>query len=183
MPRVIFQRCGADNNKYYFDELTSASISSDMSPLEISAGWSMFPVAVLNGTSTFEMQFTTGRFDANLFAMTNAEDFKENNEYALSTSERYQISPEHTIELKWEPIKGTIQINGLEETDSETVEDGYYKVAGKVLTFNDNLEGYVEVIYDHILQGVQEVRITNRKAAVGSATAIWPVRNIRGLAA
>ena len=50
VPRVVFKRC--DGAKFSFDELTSASVAADIGTIEINAGDSLFPVAVLPGQST-----------------------------------------------------------------------------------------------------------------------------------
>lgn len=50
VPRVVFKRC--DGQKFAFSELTSASIAADIGTIEINAGDSLFPVAVLPGQST-----------------------------------------------------------------------------------------------------------------------------------
>ena len=85
VPRLWFKRC--DGKVFYFDELTQASIAPQINQTEINAGWSMFPVAYLPGQSTFELQATSGKFEADLFAMTNAVEFRENANYELFTTE------------------------------------------------------------------------------------------------
>ena len=47
---MIFKRC--DGRKFYFDELTAATVTPTIQTTEINAGWSLFPVAVLPGQST-----------------------------------------------------------------------------------------------------------------------------------
>ena len=57
VPRVVFKRC--DGAKFYMDELTAATVSANIDTMEINAGWSLVPVAVLPGASTFTMSFTS----------------------------------------------------------------------------------------------------------------------------
>lgn len=74
VPEVWFRRSG-DHRVFHFDKLTSASASADIQTNEVNAGWSLFPVAYLPGQSTFEIQMTSGEFNADLFAMANATTF------------------------------------------------------------------------------------------------------------
>jgi hypothetical protein len=39
VPKVIFKRC--DGRKFLFDELTAATVTPQMNPMEINAGWSL----------------------------------------------------------------------------------------------------------------------------------------------
>ena len=39
VPRVVFKRC--DGKKWYFDELTAATVSADIQTIDINAGWSL----------------------------------------------------------------------------------------------------------------------------------------------
>lgn len=75
VPKMWFKRC--DGSVFYFDELTDASVTPNVEYMDVSAGWSVFPVAQLPGQSTFEMSITTAKFDADLFSMANATKFEE----------------------------------------------------------------------------------------------------------
>lgn len=173
VPRVIFKRC--DGKKYYFDELTAATVSANIDTLDVNAGWSLFPVAVLPGSSTFEMNFTSGKFDADLFAMANKTEFSQNSNYELDTSERHELDTNHEIELLQTPVADSIYIAGMEATSEQTVASGKYKVDGKKITFSaDDDIDFVDVIYAYVKE-VQEAIITNKESAIGEAAAIWPV--------
>ena len=39
VPRVVFKRC--DGAKFYFDELTAATVSANIETTDIQAGWSL----------------------------------------------------------------------------------------------------------------------------------------------
>ena len=134
-----------------------------------------FPVAVLPGSSTFEMNFTSGKFDADLFAMANKTEFSQNSNYELDTSERHEPDANHEIELLQTPVADSIYIAGMEATDEQTVASGKYKVDGKKITFSaDDDIDFVDVIYAYVKE-VQEAIITNKESAIGEAAAIWPV--------
>jgi len=57
VPKVIFRRC--DGNAYAFTELSSATVTANIETMDINGGWSLFPLAVLPGNSTFTMNFTS----------------------------------------------------------------------------------------------------------------------------
>lgn len=175
VPKVIFRRC--DGHAYAFDELTAATVSANIDTLDINAGWSLFPVAVLPGSSTFTMNFTCGKFDADLFAMANKTEYSTNANYAMPTSERHEPDANHQIELLQTPIEGSIYIAGLEPvtTQSGTIVSGKYLVNGKKITFSaDDDIDFVDVVYNYTKE-VSEAIITNKESAIGECTAIWPV--------
>lgn len=173
VPRVVFKRC--DGNKYYFDELTAATVSANIDTIDVQAGWSLFPVAVLPGSSTFEMNFTSGKFDADLFAMANKTEYKQNADYEMSTGERHEPNADHEIELLETPVEGSIYIAGMQITTEQTIPTGKYKVDGKKITFSaDDDIDFVDVVYDYVKE-VQEAIITNKESAIGEAVAMWPV--------
>lgn len=156
---------------------------------EINAGWSLFPVAVLPGQSTFEMSCTSGKFEADLFLMTNAiEEFSENASYEMPCTERHTIGSDRTIKLAHPVAKNddayVIAIEGFEPGDEAA--EGVYKVevteaegetAGyTVLTFSEDdvLNGTVLVNYSY-LETVQEINIDNKASAIGEAIMQYPV--------
>jgi hypothetical protein len=141
----------------------------------MNAGWSLFPVAVLPGSSTFTMNFTSGKFDADLFAMANKTEFKQNTNYELDTAERYEPNSDHEIELLQTPVADTIYIAGMQATNEQVIPTGKYKVDGKKITFSaDDDIDYVDVVYKYVKE-VAEAIITNKESAIGEASAIWPV--------
>ena len=175
VPKVIFRRC--DGHAFSFDELTAATVSANIETMDINAGWSLFPVAVLPGSSTFTMNFTCGKFDADLFAMANKTEYETNANYALPTGERHEPDANHQIELIQTPIEGSVYIAGMEPitTQSGTVTAGHYLINGKKITFSadDDIE-YVDVVYDYTKE-VQEAIVTNKESAIGECVALWPV--------
>ena len=163
------------------DELTAATVSANIDTMDINAGWSLFPVAVLPGQSTFTMSFTSGKFDTAMFGRANAiKDIAESNDdhawrtnsnYAMSTGERYTPdATTHKITLLHTPITGSIYIAGMEEvTGSGTIVSGKYLVNGSDVTFSadDDIE-YVDVVYDYTKE-VTEAIVTNKESAIGEA--------------
>lgn len=185
VPKVIFDRC--DGKRFAFDELTAATVTPNIETTPINAGWSMYPVAVLPGQSSFEMTITSGQFDAELFSMANRTEYTHRGgdgeeKYTLATSERYEVKPDNTITLEHIPVDGTIYISGLEETTEETVAAGTYKVATSkgenpvtTITFAaaDKLK-IVEIVYDYEQEAMEAI-IDNKSSAIGQAACIWPV--------
>ena len=186
MPKVIFDRC--DGKRFAFDELTAATVTPNIETTPINAGWSMYPVAVLPGQSSFEMTITSGQFDAELFSMANRVDYVHRGgdgeeTYTLATSERYEVKNDHTVTLDHVAVDGTIYISGMEETTETTPSAGEYKVATSgtgdeqktVITFAaaDNLK-IIEVVYDYEQEAMEAI-IDNKSSAIGQAACIWPV--------
>lgn len=169
VPQLFFKRC--DGHVFHFNELTQASVTPNIQTTEINAGWSLYPVAVLPGQSTLEMQVTSGKFEAELFSMTNAVDFAENTAYEMPTKETQKIDDTaHTITLLQTPVAGSVFINGLTETTDYTVD-----VATKKITFTDTaLTGEIEVAYNYTAT-VREAQIDNKASAVGEAVLRYPV--------
>ena len=112
--------------------------------------------------------------------MANATEYKDNATYAMPTSERHEIVSAE-ITLIETPITGSVAIRGMEEVESNP-DAGEFVVTGKKITFNAEEEGTIEVIYDYE-KAVQEAIIDNKSSAIGEASCIWPVKNIRGFAA
>ena len=129
------------------------------------------------------MSFTTGKFDADLFAMANKTEYKANASYEMDTAERHEPDANHEIELLQTPVADTVFIAGMEETSEQTVPTGKYKITGKKIAFSaDDDIDFVDVIYKYVKE-VSEAIITNKESAIGECSCIWPVKNIRGLAA
>lgn len=155
-----FKRC--DGKIFYFDELTQASITANPQFTEINAGWSTVPVAYLPGQSTFEMQVTSAKFEADLFAMTNATNFKTEDKFELPVHEHLTVDSEKAITLSQAPKTGTVSIGNL-------VADTDFTVAEKKVTITSATAGD-EVDVEYIAETSAEVaEITNKTSAVGEA--------------
>lgn len=179
VPRLWFKRC--DGRMFYFDELTAATVTPQVNYTEINAGWSLFPVAYLPGQSTFEMSITSGKFEADLFVMTNATKFEKNNAYKVPITEVLTLDGENQVDLAHDPVAGSVSIAGLTET-AQTPTEGKFKVtaandpAPAKITFyaNDVQGGIVEVSYFYN-EEAQEANIDNRSSAMGEAVMVYPV--------
>ena len=138
---------------------------------EINAGWSLYPVAYLPGQSTFEMSITSGKFEADLFVMTNATKFEENAAYQMPMTEVLVPDGENQVDLAHTPIKGTVSIAGMEET-AQNVVSGKFKVLDgeitKIQFFAGDITDDVEISYFYA-QDAQEANIDNRSSAMGEA--------------
>ena len=165
---------------------SSATVSANIDTMDINGGWSLFPLAVLPGSSTFTMTFTSAKFDTGLFAMANAikdtaEDekdhaWRQNANYVMSTGEHLELVS-NAVTLLYTPIADSVYIPGMEATTEETIAAGKYKVDvnTKKITFSaDDHLTYVDVVYDYT-QEVTEAIVTNKESAIGEAVAIWPV--------
>jgi hypothetical protein len=124
------------------------------------------------------MNFTCGQFDADLFAMANKVDYAQNSNYQMDTTERHTPDKStHKIELLHTPVEGSVFIDGMEPitTQSGTVTAGHYLINGKEITFSadDEIE-FADVVYAYV-QEAYEAIVTNKEAAIGECSAIWPV--------
>ncbi len=167
---------------FYFDELTQASVTPQVNYTEINAGWSLFPVAYLPGQSTFEMQVTSGKFEADLFVMTNATRFNTNANYQVPITEVLTLDGQNQVDLAHDPVSGSISIAGLEET-AQTPTEGKFKVTAasgstnaKVSFFAGDIEGGIVEISYFYYETAQEANIDNRSSAMGEAVMVYPVK-------
>lgn len=183
VPKLWFKRC--DGRVFMFDEQTQASVTPTVNTIDVQAGWSLFPVAVQPGQSTFDMSCTSGKFEADLFLMTNGiENFTENDAYLMPCTERLTVdATAHTVTLAHAVAKENdqyvISIDGFELGDAAAA--GVYTVTagntgnGSVITFSaDDAVTNVVVNYSYT-QTVQEINIDNKTSAIGEAIMQYPV--------
>ena len=179
VPRMWFKRC--DGRVFYFDELTNASVTPQVNYTEINAGWSLFPVAYLPGQSTFEMQVTSGKFEADLFIMTNSTEFKSNGSYEVPCTEVLTLDGQNEVSLAHDPISGSVSIANLEET-AQTPTEKHFKVTAaaggtpaKIKFYADDVQGGVVEVSYFYAAAAQEANITNQSSAMGEAVMVYPV--------
>lgn len=139
---------------------------------EINAGWSLYPVAYLPGQSTFEMSITSGKFEADLFVMTNATEFSTNAAYQVPCTEVLTPDGANEVELAHKPVTGTVSIAGMEET-AQTVTSGKFKIDNsgeitKIIFFAGDIADTVTISYFYA-EEAQEANIDNRSSAMGEA--------------
>ncbi len=190
VPHMWFKRC--DGKVFYFDELTQATVSPTINYTEVNAGWSLYPVAYLPGQSQFEMQITSGKFQADLFSMTNSTEFAENTSYDMPAAEHLVRDNDGKVVLAHTPITGSVYIKGLEQAAaSATLTSGKWKFdstdsEGKTIVFfmgedaqadtdDDVATGMpVEILYRYQVTA-NEAKIDNKSSAVGEAILVYPV--------
>ena len=148
-----------------------------------------FPVAVLPGASTFTMSLTSGKFDTRIFSMANAikdapedEDdhaWRDNADYVMATGEHLTLTLESgawSATLLETPIAGSVYVAGMEE--ASTAATGKFVIDGKKISFYeddfDAKHSSIDVTYEY-KKTVKEAIITNKEAAIGEASCIWPV--------
>lgn len=187
VPRLWFKRC--DGRMFYFDELTAATVTPQVNYTEINAGWSLFPVAYLPGQSTFEMSITSGKFEADLFVMTNATNFEENASYTVPFTETLQLDGSNHVSLSHDPIATSISVaadgdptRSIFEDTAQTPTAGHYKLTAAVgttpaqLAFADNdIQGGVVTVSYFYTESAMEAKIDNRSSAMGEAVMVYPV--------
>lgn len=128
---------------------------------------------MLPGASTLEVNFTSGKFQAELFSMTNAVDFEDNEHYQEFVTERIEpdTATKKKLVLSQTPIAGTISIGNL--TAEGATPD--YTVTDKTITLATATDApEVEVSYQ-VEAAVREALIDNRASAVGEVVLKYPV--------
>lgn len=175
VPKLYFQRC--DGKKYVFDEMTQASMSINQQPITINAGWSSYPVAYVPGSATLDMQFTSGKFDTELFSMTNTTNFEENERYEVYCAEKLTLKNDRTVTLSHTPVINTK--TGLEARNVTVTGVAPADVAVDGTTVTLSYEGAakdqeVEVVYMYEVTA-SEAKVDNISAAIGEAFIDYPV--------
>ena len=143
---------------------------------DVNAGWSLFPVAVLPGASTLEMNFTSGRFDAELFSMTNAVDFEDNADYEEMKTEVVTVGTDKKTLILSSKVtdKTTVVINGLELDTDFTVEDDVSGTFTKITLTSTTKASSITVNWTEKV-AVREALIDNQASAVCEVTIAYPV--------
>lgn len=149
------------------------------------------------------MNITSGKFEADLFVMANATNFKTlvsgTDEYAMMVTENLTPNASYEVTLTHTPLAATISIaypdNGTNhgQMSSSGTSDptaGQYKIVTSsgttklVFASADITAGVpVTVSYYYDLtpeidgtgEYVQEAKIDNRSSAIGEAILMWPV--------
>lgn len=115
-----------------------------------------------------EMQVTSAKFEADLFAMTNATSFKTESNFELPVHEHLTVSSEKTVTLAQTPKDGSVSIGNL-------VADTDFTVAEKIVTLTAETAG-TEIDVEYVTETSAEVaEITNKSSAVGTAILKYPV--------
>lgn len=129
------------------------------------------------------MSCTSGKFEADLFVMTNATKFEENTAYEMPTTERITLATDATeFELSRKIAEDKdgnpiINIAGMELGDAAAA--GVYTVdntgdKAKITIVAGDLGDLVVVNYSYI-ETVQEANIDNKSSAIGEAIMQYPV--------
>lgn len=129
------------------------------------------------------MSCTSGKFEADLFVMTNATKFEENTAYEMPTTERITLATDATeFELARKIAEDKdgnpiINIAGMELGDAAA--EGVYAVdntgdKAKITIVAGDLGDLVVVNYSYI-ETVQEANIDNKSSAIGEAIMQYPV--------
>ena len=61
-----------------------------------------------------EMQCTSGKFEADLFVMTNATNFVANSTYQVPKTEVLTLDGQNEVTLAEDPVSGSVSIAGME---------------------------------------------------------------------
>ena len=183
VPKVYLKRCG-DDKTFVLDEITQASVTPSVNTVEINAGWSLFPVAVLQGQSTFEMQITSGKFESELFEFSNNTKLGWQHDDAFEipgTAMEEVNATDNSITLPHKAVAGSVQIDQLEEANETG--DGKFRVevigSGNdqrtKITFEAAMAGKkVRVNYTYTAT-VDYINIDNKSSAICEAVLEFPV--------
>lgn len=185
VPELWFKR--NDGRIFHFDQLTAFNASPNVNFTEVNAGWSLYPVAYLPGQSTMEMQATSGQFNAEIFAMANGQNFKEEEVY-IPFTQVVELGNETSYTLEADGLVNDtdypITVEGMTKAETAgSMQAGFYYVGEAQngvaeMTFGSitNTEGVktVEITY-YCKQMVKQIKVDNKTTAVGELIAKWPV--------
>ena len=183
VPKVYLKRCG-DDKTFVLDEITQASVTPNVNTVEINAGWSLFPVAVLQGQSTFEMQITSGKFESELFSFANNKNvWESDDDFEIPGTVIEEVNAtDNSITLPHKAVAGSVQIDQLEE-DTET---GDGKFTTEVITGTDSVQR-TKVTFEAAMAGktvrvnysytaaVDYINVDNKASAICEAVLEFPV--------
>lgn len=150
-------------------------------------------VAYLPGQSTFEMQITSGKFESELFSMTNASKYETNSQYKVPRTEFVEVkagassNPDYVqLDHKADELSVFIRANN-EKGRFIVVDEASELATGKIYVDNTGdvskiqffagdvtVGGTIEVDYEYEAEA-QEAMITNRSSAMGEAILEYPV--------
>lgn len=191
VPELFLER--NDGQRFHFNQITTSNVTPDTQFMDISAGWSLLPVAYLPGQSTLEMTFESAQFDADLFALATNQTFAKE---TVTVTDFFEVEVASggtaTLETPY-AVKGTgaaagtaVNINGVVVAEGETPAAGEYTIADStggtdgasyrtVLTFGDNLAGKTISVYVDRNVEADTITVDNQQTFVGNAVLKWPV--------
>lgn len=127
------------------------------------------------------MSITSGKFEADLFVMTNATKFRNNSNYQVPCTEVLTIDGQNQVDLAHNPVPGSVSIAGLEET-AQTPTEGKFKLTAaaapapaKISFYAGDVEGGIVEVNYFYYEAAQEANIDNRSSAMGEAVMVYPV--------
>lgn len=191
VPELFLER--NDGERFHFDKITTSNVTPDTQFMDISAGWSLLPVAYLPGQSTLEMTFESAQFDADLFALATNQTFEKK---TVTVTDFFEVEVKAdktaTIETPY-AVKGTgaaagtvVNINGLKVAAGDTPAAGEFTVGDStggesgasfktVITFVDDLAGKTISVYVDREVEADTITVDNQQTFVGNALLKWPV--------
>lgn len=175
VPQFFFKR--ADNRVFINKHVTQCSMTPNIDFLEVRAGWSNYAAAYLPGQATMDVQLTLGDFDAEIFAMANAEEFENDATFEAPQVEVHKPdATTHKVTLLYTPVEGSVYINGLTEATGSTPAEGTYVVdaEAKTIQFAEDETGEMEISYKSVAEDAQVINVTNSKVACGETVLKWP---------
>lgn len=127
------------------------------------------------------MSITSGKFEADLFVMTNATKFTANANYRVPCTEVLTLDGQNEVDLAHDPVAGSVSIANLEET-AQTPTEGKFKVTAasdpnpaKISFYASDVQGGVVEVNYFYYDAAQEANIDNRSSAMGEAVMVYPV--------
>ena len=117
-----------------------------------------------------------GKFEADLFVMTNATKFESNSTYQMPITERLNVAS-NVVTLTKTPVANSVSIAGLEQAAESAQGKFVVNTSGATTTitfYSGDVGASVEVHYFY-LETVEEANIDNRSSAIGEAILQWPV--------
>lgn len=114
-PKVHFKNCDPNNNRVWtFEEVSAASFSPSSESIEINAGWSKYPLALIDSGSSLEASFTSAKFKMALFEMANNEVMKSSSTISRPKTIRVTVTDDKATFVDAKADVTKVFINGLD---------------------------------------------------------------------
>jgi hypothetical protein len=115
VPKVHFTNCDSTSDRvWFFDELTAASFSPSQENIEINAGWSKYPIALIQSGAALEASFTSAKFSMALFEMAHNEATSTVADIARPKTIRVDVTSDAGTFTDAKADVTKVYVNGLE---------------------------------------------------------------------
>lgn len=163
-PHLDFNRC--DGRKFSFKNVKTATFTNTGNVLEITGGWSQYPLAYIDTTKVLELAFTSAEFNMEMFEMANAVEmtaatdpvlksgvFEVKTGLTITIPEAYTANPELNVSINGfemvsvAPTAGNVQVASAAGSTTLTFFAGDVAVGDSILVSYMHMPVQAQAIY------------------------------------